>query len=271
MTLYSTVKNLSVVTITEGNKVGIVDEMRVDPQSHKVSWLRVRSGGLFGGDEHWVPSSVIVGLGQDLVTIRSESDMQDPDKAQAPGAEAQHGRQISGSRVVTDDGRFLGEIHDFSFSSSTFAITELVIRQGNLFSGQQTTIRGDRILTVGSNIIIVSRELASDVEQLTRARTQSAPPDEDTGQMQAGVAASSWTPAPETEPSGEPVMQHFKDAAGQTPTEQPPETGAEYNPAPDTEPKWTNVPPDEANHLGPREAEEPDLDKDAPEGGPTIR
>jgi uncharacterized protein YrrD len=239
MARYSQVKDLSVITVAEGKKVGVVDEMRLDPPALKIGWMRVHSGGLFGGDAHWVASDAITGMGQDLITIRSESDLQSLDEGHGASAEGQHGRQIIGNRVVTEDGRLLGEIRDFSFSPSTFAVTELVIKQGNAFSSQQATIPGDRLLTVGSDVIVVTRDAILGVE----GNTQPAPDrtmDEETERSQGNPASDSWSPPPVGQPTGQPSARYAES-------------------------------PEEFNHLGSRENQEPDLDKNAPEGGPTIR
>lgn len=269
MPRFSQVKNLSVVTVTEGKKIGVVDELRVDPQRLTIAWMRIHSGGLFGRESHWVSRDAITGMGQDLVTIRSESDLQPP----AEGADqGQHGRQIVGSRVVTEDGRFLGEIHDFSFSPATYSVTEMIIRQGNAFSSQQATIPGDRLLTVGNDAIVVARDAIPGVEA-SATPTYDRAGDEGMPGPQETTTQHDWMPPSAGQSTGEPAIR-YHNAAEEPPLKphaHPDEPETRFEPGSETGTDWPNVPPDEANHLGSRETQEPNLDRDAPEGGPTIR
>ena len=56
MARYEFVKGLPVITMAEGKQIGKVDDLVVDPERKAVSWLRLHSGGMLGGERLWVSS-----------------------------------------------------------------------------------------------------------------------------------------------------------------------------------------------------------------------
>ena len=61
--------------MAEGKQVGKIDDLVVDPERKAVSWLRLHSGGMLGGERPWVPTAAVHGVGEDAVTINAEADV----------------------------------------------------------------------------------------------------------------------------------------------------------------------------------------------------
>src|SRR5512134_2389145 len=97
MASYNKVKGLSIITLQEGKKIGVVDDLLVDPDRGRVRWLRVQGQDtrLFGGQSRWVPIEAVHAVGDNAVTIDSEAhvygQMEDPNRDLGPEAAEQHG------------------------------------------------------------------------------------------------------------------------------------------------------------------------------------
>lgn len=166
MPQYERIKGLRVLTTKEGNEVGKVDDLVVDPDQKKVSWLRLHSGGGVFGTRYWVPVEAVHTLGEDVVTINTEAELQA--SANAPAAEAivNTKRGLIGKKMVTESGERLGEIVDYEFAADTFALTELYVAVTMNFFGEALTIAVDKVLTIGQDAVIVT----ADAVQHSKAR-----------------------------------------------------------------------------------------------------
>ena len=156
MARYERVKGLPVITVAEGKQVGKVDDLVIDPERKAVRWLRLHTGGLLGGERMWVPVDAVHGLGEHNVTINAEADVRA--RADAPEADTlvKAGRGVIGNQVVTETGQRLGEVRDYEFTPDTFALTNLFLPPGMNILGQFMTIPGDKVLTIGEDMIVVA-------------------------------------------------------------------------------------------------------------------
>jgi sporulation protein YlmC with PRC-barrel domain len=157
MPRYERIKGLRVITIKEGNGVGKVDDLVVDSDQKKVSWLRLHSGG-FVGDRHWVPVEAVHSLGDDVVTINAEADLRASPNAPEAEALVKTKRGLIGKKMVTESGERLGEIGDYEFTPDTFALTNLFVSPAMNFLGQFLTVPADKVLTIGQDAVIVTAD-----------------------------------------------------------------------------------------------------------------
>ena len=74
MARYEFIKGLPVITMAEGKQIGKIDDLVIDPERKAVSWLRLHTGGLLGGERLWVSAAAVHGVGEDAVTINAEAD-----------------------------------------------------------------------------------------------------------------------------------------------------------------------------------------------------
>ncbi len=158
MARYEFVKGLPVITMAEGKQVGKVDDLVVDPERKAVSWIRLHRGGmsLLGGERLWVSTEAVRGVGGDAVTINAEADARTPADAPEVLALVKAKRGLIGSKVITEDGERLGEVCDFEFNPDTFALTSLSVPPGKGVAGDILTIAGDKLLTIGEDMILVA-------------------------------------------------------------------------------------------------------------------
>lgn len=157
MPRYQRIKGLRVLTTKEGNEVGKVDDLVVDPDQKKVAWLRLRRGGLFG-DRHWVPVAAVHSLGDDVVTIHTEADLRASPNSPEAEALVSAKRGLIGNKVVTETGERLGEIGDYEFTADTFALSHVFVSPSMNLSGQFLTIPAAKVLTIGQDAVMVTAD-----------------------------------------------------------------------------------------------------------------
>ena len=157
MARYEFVKGLPVITMAEGKQVGKIDDLIIDPERKVVSWLRLHTGGFLGG-ELWVPVAAVHGVGEDAVTINAEADARAPADAPEALALVKAKRGVIGNKVITENGERVGEVRDFEFDLDTFALTSLSVPPGMNVVGDVLMIPGDKVLTIGKDMIVVATD-----------------------------------------------------------------------------------------------------------------
>lgn len=172
MARYEFVKGLPVITLAEGKQVGKVDDLVVDPDRKAVGWLRLHSGGMgmLGGERLWVAAEAIHGVGEDAVTIKAEADARAPADAPEAIALVKARREVIGNKVITEDGERLGEVRDYEFDPGTFALISLAVPPAMNAVGESLTIAGDKVLTIGEDVIVVT------TDAVMRPEAQAPPP-----------------------------------------------------------------------------------------------
>ena len=156
MARYEFVKGLPVITMAEGKQIGKIDDLIVDPERKAVSWLRLHSGGMLGGERLWVSAEAVHGVGADAVTINAEADARAPADAPEALALVKAKRGVIGSKVMTENGERVGEVCDYEFDPDTFALTALSVPPGMNVVGEILMIPGDKVLTIGQDMIVVA-------------------------------------------------------------------------------------------------------------------
>jgi len=144
--------------MAEGKQIGKIDDLIVDPECKAVSWLRLHSGGMLGGERLWVSAEAVHGVGADAVTINAEADARAPADAPEALALVKAKRGIIGSKVMTENGERVGEVCDYEFDPDTFALTSLSVPPGMNVVGEILMIPGDKVLTIGKDMIVVAAD-----------------------------------------------------------------------------------------------------------------
>ena len=159
MARYEFMKGLPVITMAEGKQIGKIDDLIVDPERKAVSWLRLHSGGgMLGGERLWVSTEAVHGVGEDAVTINAEADARAPADAPEALALVKAKRGVIGNKVITENGERVGEVRDYEFDPDTFALTSLSVPPGMNVVGEILMIPGDKVLTIGKDMIVVAAD-----------------------------------------------------------------------------------------------------------------
>lgn len=143
---------LPVISLATGKEVGVVQDLLLSPRTHKVTYLVVGEAG-FLRRTCFISFQNVVNVGDNAVTISSESLLE---KDRETGGSASTS-QLSGSEVLTVDGKNLGTLEDVVVSIPEGKLLGYEISAGlveDVISGRGVLSPGD-ILTWGKEAIIV--------------------------------------------------------------------------------------------------------------------
>lgn len=145
MMRFTEARKRDVVTTSDAETIGRVDELVVDPGEQRISALRLDK---VKGDARFVSWQDLGSFGQDVVTVASTDVL----RVAAGPREEKVGKDfgVLGKRVLTDSGRELGEVVDVEFDPATGRVTTLLT--------DREQVDGERLRGVGSYAVVVRRE-----------------------------------------------------------------------------------------------------------------
>jgi sporulation protein YlmC with PRC-barrel domain len=156
-------KDSAVVSIAQGEKLGMVEDILVDGQKRRAVAMTVTGGGMIRKDRQYLPYDQITSVGEDAVMVEDASALQ---SAYGDGSRSFHSMaSLSGLRVVTDGGTFVGTVSTAHFEPKTGMLTEFEVGQGGiggLFSSSKI-IDASAVTSIGDSIMIVPARLVEDL------------------------------------------------------------------------------------------------------------
>jgi uncharacterized protein YrrD len=166
-------RDRAVVDLGTGARIGVVDELVVDPAGRRVAGLIVTSGrGLLGrGPRRTIPASAVHALGGDAITVRLAAAT---DAAIESVADLPLLAHVVGRKVLTQGGQLLGTIEDVLIQPPDGLIVGYALAdQGAgglaalLDAGRRDArryIRADVELLVGRDVVVVPDDAVADGE-----------------------------------------------------------------------------------------------------------
>lgn len=152
------IKGLSVVSIADGERVGRIDRLFIDPHQRVIAGFDVTApGGLLSpGPTTFIRTGEIHALGRDALTI-NRSDI-----LHIAGPTLDHSDlfeldDLRKDKVGTESGEVVGTVVDFEFDPKTFALTEMEVSPG-LFK-PNLTVPATLIVSMGKDLVIVRDEV----------------------------------------------------------------------------------------------------------------
>ena len=151
------IKGLPVMNIAEGEKVGAISRVYVDPARKMVvgfgvdpsrSWNELDRTYLLDADK-------VHSIGPDAVTIDDETVIGGA-KIEAEMADLIDLHDLVGRKAVTDAGEVIGQIAAAGFNLQGYDLAFFEISPGLLKSN--STIPIERVMTVGADFIVVGAE-----------------------------------------------------------------------------------------------------------------
>lgn len=151
--------SMPVISLEEGQQIGTVRELVVNPAEKRVTALAVEQKGWF--KEHkYIPYSKIRSVGDDAVTINRVSAVQRSGNLPEIINLLREKNSIPGARIVTESGTLLGVVDDYYVDLETGEIVGMEFRSGYLdavFNGK-AFLDIDHVITIGKNMIVCSGE-----------------------------------------------------------------------------------------------------------------
>jgi sporulation protein YlmC with PRC-barrel domain len=166
---FSELKGRAVVDVQSAHKIGEVEDLSIEPGSHKIASVKVKTG-LFSPSQV-VQIGDVKSIGQDAVTVSGVPTKQDQAAATAttaPGTE-QTGAPVMpahvelsdllDTKVVTDTGTLVGEVHDVMVDPEAMQVTGYEVKPGGLFaraheiSATPDVRYGKKLITVPAGLV----------------------------------------------------------------------------------------------------------------------
>lgn len=153
----------SVVSISEGAKLGRIDDVLVDTEEMRIAALHITRHG----EEALIPFEQVSSVSGDVVTVPSSSAAHRA-SAQQETADLAHLKDVSKLKVVDEAGTFLGVVRSIELDPRSGALTELQTQKGGLLGlgGESYTIPVAEVTSVGDELIVVQApEALAETEQ----------------------------------------------------------------------------------------------------------
>ena len=150
-----------VVSAATGEKVGSVADLLVAPQGDRVVGVIVKSGVLAG--EQVLPYEDVQAVGRDALIARTKEGVVGAREWHERGIDAERSSSLKDKRVITNEGRQLGQIKDVYVDGPTGMVRGYEVEGrglAGLIARRAALPRTDGI-TIGPDAVIVSPEAAS--------------------------------------------------------------------------------------------------------------
>jgi uncharacterized protein YrrD len=173
---FSELKGRPVINLEDASKIGEVEDLIIEPGSHRIVAAKVRTGMFHAAQI--IPVADVKNVGADAVTVsvsdspgNSPADTADPVIQSETGLPGTGGKapensqptieitSILGNKVVTDAGTMAGELRDVLFDWSNLTITGYEVHEGGLFGKAQEfaatpEVRyGDKLITIPAQLL----------------------------------------------------------------------------------------------------------------------
>ncbi len=149
----SQIVGLPVISITDGNEVGRVKSLIVNPGQKSIDFLTLQH-------DDWqistkaIPFKKVIGVGEYAVTIDNAGDV--IDLTQIPVTSELITKQIKiiGTKVMTRKGQLLGKVTEFFVDEDNGQITGVTVD----VSDRDETLNAEHIITLGKDIMVVHED-----------------------------------------------------------------------------------------------------------------
>lgn len=161
---------LPVISLDDGESQGKIHDVVYDPRQGLLLGFIVQRGGGFLSrpDSFWLDASSLHALGEDAATVPSAASLQPAGAAREP-TESGAGEPVLGKRLLTEGGRFLGNVDDVLIDRQSRRVVAYEVSGGvwqDMMRGQ-TAVPVDQIISIGSAAVIVPDFVGERVAETT--------------------------------------------------------------------------------------------------------
>lgn len=167
--------NSPVISIQEGQEVGVVKELIVNADKKGVEFLLVeKNEGTKEGEIMAIPFREAVGVGDYAVTIEAQSALMDLSKMNIAGNLLDKRIVIIDEKVITRKGKLLGTITEYTVDPDNGSIPFIHLVSGEN-DQEEKNIPLEEIISIGQQLVIVTEEAAKCVEKEKEAVPATVP------------------------------------------------------------------------------------------------
>lgn len=152
-----TLLSMQIISLEEGQQIGRVRGIVVDPDHFTIAALVTDKQGWFG-DYKVVPFEKVMSIGDHAVTIDKKSSIDKPANLPEIARLMKHKQHLLGSKVFSESGTLLGIVDELVYDTETGIIDSLEI-SGRLLESLlrgRSSIPVSAVVTFGRDAIIVS-------------------------------------------------------------------------------------------------------------------
>ncbi|WP_335869178.1 PRC-barrel domain-containing protein [Bacillus sp. 2205SS5-2] len=146
-------KGLPIISIADGNEIGSVKSLVINPEKGSVDFLTIEH-------EDWqvsvkaIPFKKVIGIGEFAVTVDNENAVIDLNEIPIANSLVNKKIKINDTRVMTRKGQLVGDVVEFMVDDDTGSILGMQIKTNS----QEALLEAQYVLTYGKDIIIVQEE-----------------------------------------------------------------------------------------------------------------
>ncbi len=156
---------MPVYSITEGESIGVVRNVILDPEAKQLLAFAVDRRGWYR-DVKIIAYSKVKNIGTDAITIEERNSAQRAANLPKMVQYMHQPSHLVGNRVISDNGHTLGRVDEYYLDSETGTVCRLDVSggvMGNIISGK-AIVKGKYIITIGVSAIVVDRHCLNDIE-----------------------------------------------------------------------------------------------------------
>jgi uncharacterized protein YrrD len=153
---WSELRGIAIVSLSDGKKIGTVDDFYFDPASQRILALRVKTG-LLG---HRIFSAASINtIGRDAITTPNEETLQhESDSPQLTGSIS--GENLTSYRVMSENGTVVGKIGNLflTWTEPTAPMLFMLELSGGLLeglTGKHQDFPASQVLRYGTDVIVI--------------------------------------------------------------------------------------------------------------------
>lgn len=161
---------LQVIDIENGRAVGRVSRLIFDPRARRVSAFIVASGH-WPAEDHVLEWNQARGVGQHAITIRGTQALVRPASLPELQPLLRRPLRLYGTRVLTEDGEFLGSVEELLIDPRTGEVTQVILAPNGLVQRLRgrSAIPADSVLVMGEDAMVVRAATAVQPSRLVQA------------------------------------------------------------------------------------------------------
>jgi len=158
----SSFRGLSVATIKEGKALGIISHVNFDPIERKISSFVVKNS-FWSKENGLIRVDSIVSVGEDIVLVDSLADFVSLEENS--DLNSIDFKDIIGHNIITDDGTLIGRFIDAKFSTSTWRINEIMMKNNLVLNiiPSKVTIGKDEIIVPSNYLSKIIKNESSNI------------------------------------------------------------------------------------------------------------
>ncbi|MDQ0156129.1 PRC-barrel domain-containing protein [Robertmurraya andreesenii] len=150
------ISGLPIISILDGNQVGKVKSLVINPDKGSVDFLTIEHED-FQVSVKAIPFKKVVGIGEYAVTVDSESAVIDLNEIPIANQLVNKKIKITNTKVMTRKGELLGEVIEYFVDQDSGHILGMQLK----LTDKEVALSSESVVTFGKDIIIVKEDATS--------------------------------------------------------------------------------------------------------------